>query len=48
MLPNERIIDLIDVEAPYVVGEFLGLIYQGYPVDSAQILFTQDELYAEF
>jgi len=48
ILPNKRIIDLIDVEAPYVVGEAFGLVYQGYPVDKAQILFTQDELYAEF
>ena len=48
ILPNRKVIHLIDVEAPMVVGEAFGLVYKGYPTGEAQELFTQDDLYAEF
>ncbi len=47
-LPNGQIIHLDDVEAPYEVGEAIGVVYNGYPVNQAQELFNYNQLYAPF
>ncbi|MBR5160837.1 MAG: hypothetical protein IKS45_03205 [Thermoguttaceae bacterium] len=48
MFPNGQVIHLDDVEAPYEIGEAIGVVYNGYPVNQPQELFNYNQLYAPF
>lgn len=48
VFPNGQIIHLDDVIAPYEVGQAIGVVYNGYPVEKPQVLFNYNQLYAPF
>ena len=44
VLPDGQTIHLIDAQAPLFVGEAIGVVYQGYPVNEPRELFDEDDL----